>query len=480
MDFKSELEQGAETTRAKCEEELRQITLLQDNLLELDEQMRLLEIETDEITSKNAPLIKQLNENEKLIAMWEISLLEHKDRLRTNEAYLKTITRIQKNEKTIQRSLPELEAKKEELEAEILQFYANNTVDSSIKNRLLKELSDLQTEHGLVSAKITELRIIEQKLHWIVQLFFNFLKSINLISDPIVLEQEKLKTIDDTITQIEKNLQEYEIKREVLDTLKSEEEIITLQREGLLADQETLQHKEEIQKSIRETQKTIDALDSKIAQKTREYKKIEKQIAINNKSLKADEKRTKKEQLKAEIADKSTLVRTKMLALAQKDNPVRNQSKTALLNTLLATCTAHEQSTQTKHELAKTSHFFKPTQQEIGVNSVPNHLALVKIQHAIQKFQTGIDSKSEEHKILSQIISKLLVWQMAESDQNLNQPFSKRQTDHKEMCSDIAALMEKLPFDNPLKSARNYIASLTTPVEIEEASSRLGKGGRRV
>ncbi|MGV3739800.1 MAG: hypothetical protein ACO1N3_00700 [Gammaproteobacteria bacterium] len=466
MDFKSEIEQHAQTTQARGKEELRKIHQLQDAIVELQDKSIVLQNEIDAFNTQHATLIKDLDEKKSLIIMWEARLEEHKNKLETNEMLYDVQKKIKKNSENIQRNLQELEIKKEQIQNDINKFYAEHHISSTLEKKLNTELINLQAQLDSVINNIEHLEAAKEQLNFIVKFFLELLRSTGWITDPSAIEQQRLVALSTEIANISDSIKKYNTDVEKLEELKLQDDLINLEKDTLLAEQDTVRHIEEIEKSISESKQTIKSLQLSIATAKKECKTIQKTIAP------VEKKNTAQKLLRQEISDKKRVLREKTLSLSQIDNPARNALNTSLVNTLLQTLSQQEQAQHNKHELAKTSKFFKPnTKDEIGPNSVPNFSALAKIQNAIRKYQNGIATDSQEHRILSQIITKILLWQMQEDSRNTNTPFNIRQNEHQKLCLELGELIEKLPFDNPMHGAQHYLESLTTPEELEIESS---------
>ena len=295
------------------------------------------------------------------------------------------------------------------------------------------------------------------------------LRSWGWISDPLAEQQKQMVTLSNDINAITETLREYNKNLEELRDLRGKEEQITLQKDSLLEQQEAVKHIEEMQQSIRETQKTIAQLRRQIKPVQKECEALQKMI--NNKAL--ETKTMIHERLVQEIEQRKAVLREKNLALAQAKNPIRDELKNQFVTSLLDILNQQEQA---MHK--KKPQFFRPTSEETGVNSVPTYMALTRVQDAIRKFQKGLEPGAQENHLLSQISAKILIWQMSESDTQ-GRTFSARQTAHQQLFTEIAGLITKLPFDNPLRSVQHYIDSLTTPIESEPANVSTNKKTRK-
>ena len=471
MDFKAEIQRHTQNTQAKTDEALQDIHHLNATILALNDKNQILQEDIAELNAQYAPLIKELNEKKSVIAQWEQALTEHKIRLKTNEKLYKMQAEIKKNQKEIQSHLITLESQKEQLYEKIRKFYAEHYINSTFEDRLKQQLQEQQDELQSVINSIEQLEEIEQKLNFIIKAFLSLFRSWGWTSDPLADEQKKLSTLSNAIAETSETLKQYNTDVEELSNLRSQEQQIALEHEDLLSKQEAIQYIDDIQKSIQETKQTIHSLNEKIKNTHQECTALQKKI--NNKTL--ERKNNEQASLLQDLANKKILLQEKHLALAEVSNPTRTQLKTQLVTTLLEIIGNQEQATNRKYELSKTSHFFKPTAEDAGVNSVPHHIALMKIQDAIRKFQKGLESGSQENRVLSQISAKILLWQMSESNVH-DKSFSSRQNAHQIVCTELAALIGKLPFDNPLHASLHYIESLTTPIEIKAQPELTNRG----
>ena len=98
---------------------------------------------------------------------------------------------------------------------------------------------------------------------------------------------------------------------------------------------------------------------------------------------------------------------------------------------------------------------------------------MARIQQGIDKFKKGVEPNSQEARLLGSITTKLMLWQMAEdNNQATGRPIQDRLQAHKAFSTEISELIAALPVDNPLHGATHYLEALTTPVAVEEPSIR--------
>jgi chromosome segregation ATPase len=469
MDLRSEIEQHAHLMKSKVASQLQDIHQIQDTVVLLEDRISVLQDEINSINQSLEPDIRELAAKIELIAQWQSALAEHKNRLSAKQMLIAAHAAIENNHARIEKSLAELAEKQASVSDSITQFHkAHPDISSNIEERLHRELQTKKSELASISNKIAHLETIQKKLNVIVKFFLDLLQSLGWLADPLAVEQEKLQGITTDIAQITQTLNEYSARQQEITELRDKNELISTETEKLIQDKVQLQQIEDTKRAISESQQTIKQLNSQINETSSNCSAIKKRIE----DKKLNQKLTAQQLLVEEKNKKKALVQEKSQQLADIDSPKRAALKTVLNDALLDIATHQTQYLQAK-EGFKSAHpntqFFKPTTTTSGTRDIPNYIALARIRQAIENFQTGLESTSQEYRLLSQITTKLLLWQIAaESSTTANLSMQERNSAHQDLNTEIAKLITALPIDNPIHAIQHYIATLTLPLEAVE------------
>jgi len=480
MDLRSEIEQHAHLMKSKVASQLQDIHQIQDTVVLLEDRISVLQDEINSINQSLEPDIRELAAKIELIAQWQSALAEHKIRLSAKQMLIAAHAAIENNHARIEKSLAELAEKQASVSDSITKFHkAHPDISSNIEESLRRELQTKKSELASISNKIAHLETIQKKLNVIVKFFLDLLQSLGWLADPLAVEQEKLQGITTDIAQITQTLNEYSARQQEITELRDKNELISTETEKLIQDKVQLKQIEDTKRAISESQQTIKQLNSQINETSSNCSAIKKRIE----DKKLNQKLTAQQLLVEEKNNKKALVQEKSQQLADIDSPKRAALKTVLNDALLDIATHQTQYLQAK-EGFKSAHpktqFFKPTTTTSGTRDIPNYIALARIRQAIENFQTGLESTSQEYRLLSQITTKLLLWQMAESSTTANLSMQERNSAHQDLNNEIAKLITALPIDNPIHAIQHYIATLTLPLEaVEDHTNSRTKKNRK-
>jgi hypothetical protein len=478
MDFRSEIEQHASMVKNKVDKQLQEIHQLQENVVTLEDRISGLQTEITHLKTSLAPQIQELAAKKELLAQWQSALDEHKNSLLANQMLINMQESIEKNHARIEGKLDVLEKEKSSILASIQQFHIDHPyMNKEIESRVKTELAEKKTRLEQVSEQILQIEAMQTKLNVIVKIFLNLLYSWGW-ADPLEEEKKVLLQIKHDIEKITDTLDEYQRDREELNTLYEQDEQISNEKRKLLDEKAQVQQIEATKKAIAESKQTIKQLSQKIQNTQSECRDIQKQIS--NKKL--DKIVGEQQALVREKNEKMFQLREKSEHLSEIDSPNRAASKTVLTDALIQIITHQEryiQDQEVYRSTHSTTQFFKPrsgTDRNQATHGTPNFVALSKLQQAIKTYKDGLTPEKSEYRLLSQIGTKLLLWQMAEDSTNLKMTMEERHAAHNIFNTEIAGLVADLPPDNPLHASLHFIETLTQPLEpAEEASIKTTK-----
>ena len=475
MDFRSEIERHDNTVQNKVDQQLQEIHDLQKALVTMEDKITNLKTEITSLKPFFAPQIQELTEKKELLAQLQSILAEHENSLLANQMLIEMQALIEKNQAQITQRLTELEKEKALIGENIDQFHnrhPNLGVESEA--RLKNELDAKQRQLLEVSEKITQIEAMQSSLNIIAKIILNLLYSWGWRTDPLAKEQEKLLQIAGDIIQINHNLQEHHSHLNTLETLHQQHEQISTEKIQLVQDQGKIEQIDATKKAIAESQQTIKKIGIQITNTRSECKTLQNKIRILDKKISEHQALIdEKDEMLKKLKEKSE-------GLAEIDNPRRVALKTILSDKLKQIIT-HQETYIHDQEIYRTTHstthFFKPVAgrplQNQASHDTPNFVALSTLQAAINTYKNGLPKDTSEYRLMSQIVTKLLLWQMAESMANTQMTMEARQTAHHNVNTEIAALVADLPIDNPLHAGLHFMEALTRPLEpSEEASSR--------
>lgn len=484
MDFRSEIEQHASMVQDKVDKQLQEIHQLQEDCASLEDRILGLQTEITHLETSLAPQIQELATKKELLAQWQSALDGHKNSLYANQMLISMQEEIEENHARIEGKLDALEKEKSLILESIEQFHIDHpNMDNdieSIESKFKTELEEKETHLVYISEQIHQIEEMRTKLNVIVKIFLNLLYSWGWRTDPLAYGKLLLKETEQDIKNITDTLDKYQRDRKKLTTLREQDEQISNQKKKLLDEKPQVQQIEDTKKAIAESKQTIQQLSQKIQDTQSECQVIQKQIS----NEKLDKMVGEQQALVQEKNEKMFQLREKSEHLSEIDSPNRAASKTVLTNALIQIITHLERYIQDK-EVYRSTHstttqFFKPrsagTDRNQATHGTPNLVALSSLQQAINTYKNGLTPEKSEYRLLSQIVTKLLLWQMSENTTNLKMTMEERHTAHNIFNTEIAGLVADLPPDNPLHASLHFMEALTQPLEpVEEASFKATK-----
>lgn len=478
MDFRSEIEQHARMVKNKVDKQLQEIRQLQENVVTLEDRISGLHTEISQLKTSLAPQLQELTAKKELLAQWQSALDEHKNNLLANQMLINMQESIEKNHAKIESRLNVLGKEKSSIVESIQQFHNEHPyISIETEDQFKTELAEKQTRLEQVSEQILQIEVIQTKLNVIVRIFLNLLYSWGW-ANPLAEEKKVLLQIKHDIEQITDTLDEYQRAREELNTLYEQDKQISNEERKLLEERAQVQKIEDTKKAIAESQKTIKQLSHTIQHTQSECRDIQKQIS--NKKL--DKMASEQQALIREKNEIMFQLREKSEYLSEVDSPNRAALKTVLTDALIQTITHQERYIQDQEVYRRThstTQFFKPrsgTDKNQATHGTPHFVALSKLQEAIKTYKNGLTPEKSEYRLMSQIGTKLLLWQIAEDATNLKMTMEERNAAHNILNTEIAGLVAALPPDNPLHACLHFIEALTQPLEpAVEASIKTTK-----
>lgn len=395
--------------------------------------------------AEHAAIQEEIEVKKTLITQWTDAIEEHESKLKINESLLKSFSIIEKNQRKIDEMLEDLEIKKQQVSQEIHRFQSEHDyLTQNTQNHLNREWREKKQELNDINSAIGELEKRESELNFIVKMFLSLFEYLGWRTNPKAIEQKKLIQVNQDLAKISDLIDKFSEKQQALERLKETHTDIMQQKKHALQQKEALSHREDTEKAVAESKKKVKNISQLIATTRTEIRSLAKNL--NRKTLDkdiAEEKRLQEE--KAHITRQITVLDKK------------EQFNQALVQ---IEAKRSEYLHKDRNKFFKSSHAGKDQ-----ANNTANYIALSQVQQVIKKLKTGLEkpSNQEESRILTQIGTQLLLWQIAENTTNQTMPFEQREQAFDRFNTALKELIDQLPTDNPLKDAQEYIKKITAP-----------------
>lgn len=475
MDFKAKMEEFQQNVTTPGSKQTVEISQIESNITALNERISKIETDIKKYEKEHATKLNEIATKKELIAHLKAALEEHKIKLQTNQKLVETYKTIEQNQNSIDLSLNILKTKKVEIETAMNDFKQMHPhINPATQKLLQEELEKKNNEWNTVNSNIQDLLDLESKMYGFVKLFLVLLELIGWRTDPKAIEHNKLESLKQEIDNITQSIASYMQLQKSLEELQSEKNTVISETTKILHQQDNSTRLENTKTAISESTTTIKALNQKIEEENKNCVILTEEIKYNSSYLKTI---APLQNLRQEQSEKMALLQVKKQELALIQDPERTKLRTEFADSLITITSTHAEHIEKKKTLAQNNQFFTYLAGEHW-SIVPNNIAFKRLKISINKYAKELDIAGSEAKTLSRIKQKLELWYRQEHYSKGS--FEGRINAHAIFQKDIQELIAKLPMDNPLNVALNFIQVITTPIQPASSEQTNDSGHKEI
>lgn len=461
MDFSTEIRQYMQNLDTQIAQQLVKIERLRRQKDEVDSQIAVINTTIASYQQTHATTLETITTKKQLILAWQQSIIEHETKLKANESIVANYIAIERELRAISQSLIQLDKKQNDINQEIATIHQEFPyTDLAIRERLQAELEHKLEDLAAITKSIAQLTELETQLHGLLKLLLDLLTFFGWRSDPKADEQKKLDIITAEIEQITDSINQIASVKEILEQLSSEQESLHTAQQNMLEQQQAIRDLASTKQAISESKQTIKHIKAKIAETNQECKILTKKMHDPS----YERTIAPLDRLILEAETLASLLKGKEQVIDMLNNAEHITHREQFTTQLLDTIQKRAEYFQNKQS---NSTFFKSAASD--PNNIANHNAYARLVQAIRAYAKNLPEHHEERRILSNISSKLLLWQIAENTKHTTMSLVDRQRAHADIQAELQALIAELPIDNPLKAAQGFIDAITSPQSNTEA-----------